>query len=390
MPNMSAKLFTPGLANASGTAWLVCDDHAITAWHCVVDANFQPYPDGQYFRLEFESGERVEAVIVEYSKRVDAALLRLLDYRFNTAGKIHFAALPAYDGTKMPYQDDGERWSSWGYPSGRPEGLQIGGHIALPDVPYQNGTSVIQLTCDQGGAANQPLAGMSGAAVAYREKLVGMIVSGPRELDQRVIHAMPILRIADELATMARIMSGAAGDTARQRAPGVPWRLGGSSNVRTTGIIQRANLVSKTSKLYGRDKEVLTIVEAIDNGAHLLTLWGCNGCGKSRLAHEAGMRCLDRYDGVYMADLLACDGPASIRTEIANTLGVTDAHDDLLDDTLALVIGEHHVLLILDSAQQLHGVRTLIEHLLRQCPHLFIVAVREQALGWGMPDGHDR
>lgn len=387
MASMSAKLYRPGVPSASATAWLVSNDHALTAYHCILDADDQPYADGACFVLEFDSSERVEAVIAEYSEKVDAALLRILDRQFDTAGKIHFSSLPEQLNGKA-HHHDGALWSSWGYPSGRVEGLAISGTIDSTNVPYHNGSTAMQLTCSQGGAVGRPLSGMSGAAVVHDDKLVGMILSAPDPLNQLVIHAAPIARVADQLTTLANIIDGKRQPHA---APGIDAsalhysELQQHAGTRVTpvkAIRQRANLVNKTTRLYGRDKEVLIIIAAIEEGARLITLYGGNGCGKSRVAGAVGTSCLPRYDKVYMADLLACNGAASMRTEIANTLDVKDAQDDVLDETLALVIGQQKVLVILDSAQQLQAAQPLIVHLLQHCPQLTILAVREDRLTW--------
>jgi predicted ATPase len=370
MRELSAKLYLPGMANASATAWLVSDDHALTAYHCVSAANEMPSQGRRYFQLEFESGLRVDAVVAEYSADVDAALLRILDCRIDTAGAIAFESLSLHE--KQPAQDrDDKRWTAWGYPDGRPQGLQISGSIELSGVHYLSGTTAIQLNCDQGGAGGRPLSGMSGAAVVQGRKLTGMISSGPVALDQRVIYAVPVRRIADALPTMARILAEHDRRDARQRG-----------DVSTDGIVRRANLVCKTTRLYGRDKEVIEITDAIDQGARLVTLWGDSGCGKTRLAYAVGSWYVKRFNGVYMADLLGCIGADSMRTEIANTLGIKDTQDKLLEETLAVFIAERSIMLILDCAQQLPDVRGLIEYLLDACPRLHVLAVRERALAW--------
>jgi predicted ATPase len=386
MRNLSAKLYQPGATTASATAWLIADAYALTAYHCILDAEDQPFPGHERFQLEFDSGKIVHAVVAEYSADADAAILQLLDSPFVTAGQITFGFLPAND-VWTSLQENKKRWTGWGYPRGRPDGLLIEGSISQPDVPYKGG-SAIQLLCDQGGAEGTPLRGMSGAAVVHDQALVGIISSGPRPFNQTVIFATPISRIADELKIMRAILSRHYQreldriDRDTDTSSGLAWSTAGSMNVSAEGITHRANLTYKSTRLYGRDEQVVDLRAKIEEGRRLVTLYGENGCGKSRLAHEVGKAFLGHYDGVFMADLQGCEDAASVLTEIANTLGVREAHDDLLEESLTVVIGERRVLLILDGAERLGESRGMIEQLLKECPHLRIMTAMHRPLGW--------
>jgi predicted ATPase len=114
-----------------------------------------------------------------------------------------------------------------------------------------------------------------------------------------------------------------------------------------------------------------------------LTLTGVGGSGKTRLALEVARGLLEAYpDGVWLVELAPLSEDALVPKAVAEALGVPERPSDPLTDTLAEVLRNRELLLILDNCEHLLGaVAHLVDGLLDSCPRLSILATSREGLG---------
>ncbi|MGI8424454.1 MAG: ATP-binding protein [Chloroflexota bacterium] len=141
------------------------------------------------------------------------------------------------------------------------------------------------------------------------------------------------------------------------------------------------NLPLQLSSFIGRQKELVDLEQHMTHG-RLITLTGAGGCGKTRLALQAAADLLDHYpDGVWVAELAPVADPAHVPSAVAQAVGLHSESGQALSGLVAH-LKERRALLLLDNCE--HVVETcahLTDALLRQCPHLHILATSREALG---------
>ncbi|QGZ41406.1 putative ATPase [Pseudoduganella flava] len=372
MHEQTAKIYHVDGREHLGTAWLVAEDYALTAWHCVAGtAGANGAADRVRFRLVFDSGATALAVVHEYCPRIDAALLSLLDNKVPTNGALLFGTVPAEVRLQARPASYG-RWDSYGYPSGRPQGMGIGGTVRLAEMAH---TSDIQLTCDEGGFDR--LDGMSGAWVRHQGYIVGIVRAAPESYREKVILATSMRAIQQALPTVGRIVERQFNDAVETVAP----------NLLMAHCSQQGGLVNRTdagehSRLLGRKLALLELNDLMAAGTQVLTLTGPAGAGKTRLALALGEVAGAPWGTAYYTDLGAGLEAPDALAEVAAVLGLREAHGQMLEESTAVEIGERAVLLIIRGAAQLALARDAFERLQRACPKLRIVATGEQPLGW--------
>jgi predicted ATPase/DNA-binding SARP family transcriptional activator len=143
------------------------------------------------------------------------------------------------------------------------------------------------------------------------------------------------------------------------------------------------NLLLPPGIFIGRERES-SEVKRLMVSTRLLTLTGPGGCGKTRLALAVANNLLksSTFDhGAWFVDLAGLDAPILIPQVVAMTLGVPEAHDRPLSETLADFLQHKKLLLILDNCEHLlAGCAELVQRLLDACPHLHILATSREPL----------
>jgi len=126
------------------------------------------------------------------------------------------------------------------------------------------------------------------------------------------------------------------------------------------------NLPVQATPLIGREKELGEITERLrGREVRLLTLTGPGGTGKTRLALQAAADLVDSFeDGVFFVNLAPLTDPALVASTIAQALGVREAADRPLTDTLAEYLREKQLLLLLDNFEQATEAAPLVGQLL--------------------------
>ncbi len=143
------------------------------------------------------------------------------------------------------------------------------------------------------------------------------------------------------------------------------------------------NLPLPVTRFIGREREIAEVRRLLMS-TRLLTLTGPGGCGKTRLAVAVAESLLksSRFEhGVWFVDLAGLDAPPLIPQAVATTLGVSEAQDRSLGETLADYLQPKKLLLILDNCEHLlAGCAELAQSLLDACPHLHILATSREPL----------
>ncbi|MGB8907238.1 MAG: helix-turn-helix domain-containing protein [Candidatus Cybelea sp.] len=145
---------------------------------------------------------------------------------------------------------------------------------------------------------------------------------------------------------------------------------------------KKHNLPRLVTPLVGRERDLAEVGELIA-GAHVLTLTGAGGVGKTRLVVQLGYEARDDCeDGVWFVDLAAVGASSDVAPAIANAFGIRERADQPLIDTIANALLRKKVLLLLDNCEHVVGAAAAaIDKILTECPDVRILATSRQPLG---------
>ena len=131
------------------------------------------------------------------------------------------------------------------------------------------------------------------------------------------------------------------------------------------------NLPVQLTSFVGRDE--LAAARAALAGTRLLTLTGPGGTGKTRLALQLAAEASDDFpDGVYFVALDSVRDASLVPSAVASTIGLAVGGSDPLD-TLATLLREKRVLIVLDNFEQIVDAAPDVARLLREAPDLKII-----------------
>ncbi|MGY1636765.1 ATP-binding protein [Geodermatophilus sp. SYSU D00742] len=140
-------------------------------------------------------------------------------------------------------------------------------------------------------------------------------------------------------------------------------------------------LPAERSSFVGRRAE-LGRLRALLAESRLVTLVGPGGVGKTRLALRAAAESGRSFpDGVALADLTAVADPALAAAQVAAAFDVRDSTGRWLPASLAEVLGERRLLLVLDNCEHLRdAAAVLVDALTGACPGLSVLATSRTPL----------
>jgi predicted ATPase/class 3 adenylate cyclase len=118
-------------------------------------------------------------------------------------------------------------------------------------------------------------------------------------------------------------------------------------------------------------------------GAHLLTLSGPGGTGKTRLSLQLAAELLPTFsDGVWFVELAPLADPALLLQTIASVFGLREQRGMSLHELLVNYLRAKQLLLILDNCEHLvQACAQLADQFLHASPNLRIIASSREALG---------
>src|SRR5262249_25708027 len=141
------------------------------------------------------------------------------------------------------------------------------------------------------------------------------------------------------------------------------------------------NLPVELSSFVGRGRE-LSEVRRLLSSAHVITLTGPGGIGKSRLALRAARR-LGRSvpGGVWMVELGGLGGAEVRPCALARGIGVYERGSVDINGALAAHLRERRLLLVLDNCEHLlDACRRLVASLVSECERVRIVCTSRERL----------
>jgi predicted ATPase/class 3 adenylate cyclase len=160
-------------------------------------------------------------------------------------------------------------------------------------------------------------------------------------------------------------------------APGLPSDF---PPLNTLEKIQH-NLPAQLTSFIGREQEIADARELLAS-AHMLTLIGPGGTGKTRLSLQVAVEQLPEFkDGIWLIELAPLSEATYILSAIASTFHLRELQGVPLLETLTDYLRGKQLLLILDNCE--HLVETcaqLSAHFLHACPKLKIIASSREAL----------
>jgi non-specific serine/threonine protein kinase len=131
-----------------------------------------------------------------------------------------------------------------------------------------------------------------------------------------------------------------------------------------------------------RERERIALKERLAT-TRLLTLTGTGGCGKPDSRSEVAAEAVVGFpDGVWLVELAALSDPELIAKAVATAIGVREAADRPVRETLLAALQSRRLLLVVDNCEHLReGCAALVEALLRTCPGVSVLATSREPLG---------
>lgn len=142
------------------------------------------------------------------------------------------------------------------------------------------------------------------------------------------------------------------------------------------------NLPAQLTSFVGREAEAATVQQLLQApGLRLVTLTGPGGIGKTRLALSVATRCLAHFpDGVYFVSLAPIREAHLVLPTVAQTLGVREAPNTTVLQSLQAYLQDKTLLLVLDNFEQVIVAAPLVSDLLVAAPHLKALVTSREVL----------
>jgi predicted ATPase/DNA-binding winged helix-turn-helix (wHTH) protein/Tfp pilus assembly protein PilF len=197
--------------------------------------------------------------------------------------------------------------------------------------------------------------------------------------------------LAVQIGAIRRVLSEAGGERWIETLTGRGYRFVGpltkvasDRSQDAGGRVRRSTLPEALTSFIGRERELAEIKRLLP-GKRLLTLVGAGGVGKTRLALQFAAELVDAdayRDGVWLVELAPVADPALVPQAVATVLGLKEQPGKSLTQTLIEYLASKHLLLLVDNAEHLLAAcAQLADALLRQCPHIVLLATSREGLG---------
>jgi predicted ATPase/class 3 adenylate cyclase len=141
------------------------------------------------------------------------------------------------------------------------------------------------------------------------------------------------------------------------------------------------NLPVQPTSFVGRSDEVREVIEALGR-AHLVTVTGVGGVGKTRLAMQVAAEMLTTFaDGAWMCELAVAGDADTLAQVVASTLGVAQRAGRSLERSIVEFLRPSHRLLVLDNCEHLLDASgRLAAAILAECHQVRVLTTSREAL----------
>jgi predicted ATPase/class 3 adenylate cyclase len=142
------------------------------------------------------------------------------------------------------------------------------------------------------------------------------------------------------------------------------------------------NIPRQLTTFLGREEELAALTDMVTS-THLVTITGAGGVGKTQTALHAAIRVHDRFaDGAWLVELAALSGGELVPGAIAAVFGIEELSRDrpLIDDITFALKGKHALIVFDNCEHVVTAVAKTVEHLLKNCPNLTILATSREPL----------
>ena len=145
---------------------------------------------------------------------------------------------------------------------------------------------------------------------------------------------------------------------------------------------QPNNLPIQPTAFIGREQELAAVATLLcREDVQLVTLTGPGGTGKTRLCLQVAAELSEVLpDGVFFVNLAPLSDPEFVLPAIAQVLNVKEIGGQSLLDLLKTFLREKHMLLLLDTFEQVVNAALPVAELLTACPKLKIMVTSRAAL----------
>jgi predicted ATPase/DNA-binding SARP family transcriptional activator len=136
------------------------------------------------------------------------------------------------------------------------------------------------------------------------------------------------------------------------------------------------------NRLVGRASELAQLREILARReSRLVVLTGAGGTGKTRLAFEAAHQAATSFaNGAVIVELAPLHDPKLVAATIAQALDVAEVAGEGSEESLARVLADRELLLVLDNAEHLRDAAPLFARLVSRAPRLTVVVTSRAVL----------
>ncbi|HWF41386.1 MAG TPA: adenylate/guanylate cyclase domain-containing protein, partial [Acidothermaceae bacterium] len=152
--------------------------------------------------------------------------------------------------------------------------------------------------------------------------------------------------------------------------------------LRTSKTARSHNLPAQLTSFVGRQSAMDEIRRSLHDN-RLVTLTGAGGAGKTRLAIEVAGHLTSEFDhGVCFVELAPISDPDLVPVAVLRALGLRDEPGRSVLDTMARVVGDRDVLIVLDNCEHLlDSVADMTTSLLSACLQLTLLTTTREPIG---------